>query len=165
VRSISQSWKWPASSSFYSDDAARSINLSWKALAPETGKKLSPDPYHQCQGCNLSPHSRVGHNKFQFCLGERRYKRESKVRYSRLYTSCHLLVVHHLYISSAMRSFLLASLASLAVDHVQAHPSAFPHGTRSLNRRVVDLSGFRGVVDTGENFKCNTPFVSGWLMF
>jgi extracellular elastinolytic metalloproteinase len=40
-----------------------------------------------------------------------------------------------------MRSFLLASLASLAtIKNTQAHPA---HNNRSLNRRAVDLDSFR----------------------
>lgn len=44
-----------------------------------------------------------------------------------------------------MRSFLLASLASLATQHVYGHPT---HATRTLSRRVVDLSAFRQVLDS-----------------
>ncbi|KAF9732444.1 hypothetical protein PMIN03_003020 [Paraphaeosphaeria minitans] len=44
-----------------------------------------------------------------------------------------------------MRSFLLASLASLATQHVYGHPT---HATRTLSRRAVDLSAFRQVLDT-----------------
>jgi extracellular elastinolytic metalloproteinase len=44
-----------------------------------------------------------------------------------------------------MRSFLLASLASLATQHVSAHSA---HAPRTLSRRAVDLNAFRQVLDT-----------------
>ena len=53
-----------------------------------------------------------------------------------------LLVPSLFYILiSNMRSFLLASLASLSAINVYAHPTA--HTSRSLNRRAIDLDSFR----------------------
>ncbi|KAJ4299673.1 hypothetical protein N0V90_004919 [Kalmusia sp. IMI 367209] len=44
-----------------------------------------------------------------------------------------------------MRSFLLASLASLATQHVYGHST---HNARTLTRRSVDLNAFRQILDT-----------------
>ncbi|KAJ4352141.1 uncharacterized protein N0V89_007488 [Didymosphaeria variabile] len=44
-----------------------------------------------------------------------------------------------------MRSFLLASLASLATQHAYGHPA---HAPRTLSRRAVDLNAFRQVLET-----------------
>lgn len=46
-----------------------------------------------------------------------------------------------------MRSFLLASLASLATQQVYGHPAHVPTA-RTLSRRAVDLNAFRQVLDT-----------------
>jgi extracellular elastinolytic metalloproteinase len=59
-----------------------------------------------------------------------------------------------------MRSFLLASLASLAVNNVHAHPSGFDHGARSLSKRMVDLTAFRGVLDTGKRTQPRSKILS-----
>lgn len=47
-----------------------------------------------------------------------------------------------------MRSFLLASLASLAAQQVYGHPT---HSSRTLGKRAVDLNAFRQVLDTEYN--------------
>lgn len=44
-----------------------------------------------------------------------------------------------------MRSFVLASLATLATQQVYGHPT---HAARTLSRRAVDLNAFRQVLDT-----------------
>lgn len=44
-----------------------------------------------------------------------------------------------------MRSFLLASLASLATQHVYGHPT---HAAKTLSKRAVDLNAFRQVLET-----------------